>query len=343
MKFIEDFFEGFLMALWFKGKGKDKPAGKGGGTGSAADKFNAAADEATRLEKAGQAIKDAYNYEEGFKERLAHPGKTLIQGGLRTVAAPIYPLLKGIEKGYPFWGAVANFGALPLLVSLGAHGYNVGDYNRTGGIDLDQLVRYGQIDSSIGAKPEDIPADLADAQTGIPWYQPYVSQANKDDAWRWVERVRPRTSNYAEYRNAISNLLAPGITLDTNRNTEGKYNLTHVYPDDRYKDKPKHIADAMKIADLARDLASLAQHGDAKTQYVVSQLNKGNTVSPKSRDMVYSTLIKLRDYNDLIDNMVDKALAIPIPKAVQTKPVNNRDNNASLDSDGLYNYDFLLR
>lgn len=302
-EFIKNFIEGFMAGLK-RSKSAEKPT-ENVGTSTAG----------VRQKVGEQFAKWGRNYKQFGEDGVlntalgvvAHPvGKGSIAAA-KLIAAPSVGGQWVWKKGYPFWGAVAGglgYGALGALGTAGINNYALADFNNTAGVDMNQLAKYGQARdfykpvNGVKVDPAAFNERVVQNQQGIPMVYRFPLGNTEDvlkSAWDWVEYVEPRAANYAQYREAVKNLVAPGW----GQGREGRWPIGDYYENN--PNLPQHINDAKKLYKYTRDMASLAENGDLTSQEIISLLKSGKEVTPNQRDYLITYMqdaAKRNDFNE---------------------------------------------
>lgn len=238
---------------------------------------------------------------------LEYPGKYGTIGAAKLALAPVGIVNKYITPGHTFWKTLATgglYGALGAAGTAGINNYALVDYNNTAGVDMNQLAKYGQAKdfykpvNGVKVDPAAFNEKIVQNQQGIPMVYRFPLGNTEDalkSAWDWVEYVEPRAANYAQYREAVKNLVAPGW----GQGREGRWPIGDYYENN--PNLPQHINDAKKLYKYTRDMASLAENGDPTSQEIISLLKSGKEVTPKQRDYLTTYMqdaAKRNDFND---------------------------------------------
>lgn len=354
-EFITDFIGGFVM-VWGSKIVREKPVEKP--TEVEKSRENAGTSSTGTKQTTGQLFaRLGRDYSQFGKDGalntaldvVAHPvGKGSIAAA-KLIAAPSVAGQWVWKKGYPFWGAVAGglgYGALGALGAAGINNYALADFNNTAGVDMNQLAKYGQaIDfhkpvNGVKVDPVAFNKRVVQNQQGIPMVFRYPLGNTEDalkSAWDWVEYVEPRANQYAKYREAVKNLVAPGW----GQGREGRWPIGDYYENN--PNLPQHINDAKKLYKYTRDMASLAENGDPTSREIISLLESGKEVTPNQRDYLTTYMqdaAKRNDFNDdknVITSAFNSKGADYWLKANGITPVvTNANNRNKVVNDDLY-------
>ncbi|WP_019002687.1 hypothetical protein [Succinimonas amylolytica] len=352
-KFIEEFILGFMAVIFWVGVAlivkTVEPVGK--------HTKEPSESELSARKAAGQKFanwgRNYAQFPEHFKEQPLktlkavgiEAGKNPIGSAIKGTAAPFYwafqPMIRGFKGKAPkpngtdtMWNRTYGTAATAaLLYGLGAgstagiNNYALADYNNTAGVDMDQLAKYGQaIDmhkpvNGVRVDPAAFNEKVVQNQQGIPMVYRFPLGNTEDalkSAWDWVEYVEPRANQYAQYREAVKNLVAPGW----GQGREGKWPIGDYYEDN--PKLPQHINDAKKLYKYTRDIASLAENGDPTSREIISLLKSGKEVTPDQRDYLTAFMQHIAKQNDFNDD-----------KSVITSAFNSKGANYWLQANGI--------